>query len=313
MSTEYTPARATDDESTSMVGAAREGYQSSRAAMESEDGRSIGQILGDVSRDVSTLMRQEVALAKAEARQSAAQAGKGIGMLVGAGVAGVLFLVFLSVCAVGSGSSSAGSSAAAGFVACVDRGGCLGHHRRHPAVGRSLGDEARPGPATNHRHPGQGAQRTERPRGGQPMSVSNDPDEIRADIERTRAELSDNVDALAETANPKNIARRQASRVKEAAVGVKEHIMGSPDDPYDSGRVGDAKYAVQEKAADAKYALQDKAADAKYALQDKASAVGDAVSNAPAQVKQKARGNPLAAGLIAFGAGLLISRPDSVV
>jgi Protein of unknown function (DUF3618) len=128
------------------------------------------------------------------------------------------------------------------------------------------------------------------------MSVSNDPDEIRADIERTRAELSDNVDALTETANPKNIARRQASRVKEAAVGVKEHIMGSADDPYDSGRVGDAKYAVQ-----------DKAADAKYALQDKASAVGDAVSNAPAQVKQKARGNPLAAGLIAFGAGLLVS------
>ena len=68
------------------------------------------------------------------------------------------------------------------------------------------------------------------------MSVSNDPDEIRADIERTRAELSDNVDALADTANPKNIARRQASRVKQAAVGVKEHIMGSSDDPYDSGR-----------------------------------------------------------------------------
>ena len=99
MSTEYTPARATNDESTSVVGAAREGYQSSRAAMEAEDGRSIGQILGDVTRDISTLMRQEVALAKAEARQSATQAGQGIGMLVGAGVAGVLFLVFLSVCA----------------------------------------------------------------------------------------------------------------------------------------------------------------------------------------------------------------------
>jgi putative superfamily III holin-X len=67
--------------------------------MESEDGRTIGQILGDVSRDVSTLMRQEVALAKAELRQSGMQAGKGIGMYVGAAVAGMLFLVFLSVCA----------------------------------------------------------------------------------------------------------------------------------------------------------------------------------------------------------------------
>src|SRR5215212_11271789 len=99
MSTEYTPARATDDESTSMVGAARDSYQASRAAMESEDGRSIGQILGDVSRDVSTLMRQEVALAKAEMRQSGKRAGKGIGLYAGAGIAGILFLAFLSVCA----------------------------------------------------------------------------------------------------------------------------------------------------------------------------------------------------------------------
>ena len=111
MSTEYTPARA-DDESTSVVGAARDSYQSTRGAMESEDGRSIGQILGDVTRDVSTLMRQEVALAKAEARQSATQAGKGIGMLVGAGVAGMLFLVFLSVCAWSSSPSALRSASA---------------------------------------------------------------------------------------------------------------------------------------------------------------------------------------------------------
>jgi len=136
------------------------------------------------------------------------------------------------------------------------------------------------------------------------MTVSNDPDEIRADIERTRAELSEDVDALADTANPKNIARRQANRVREAAVGAKEYIMGSPDD---SGRGGDVKAGVQDRASDAKYALQEKASDAKYAVQDRASAVGDAVSSAPAQVRQRARGNPLAAGLIAFGAGLLIS------
>jgi hypothetical protein len=61
------------------------------------DSRSIGDLLGDVSRDVTTLMRQEVALAKAEAKQSAAQAGKGIGMYAGAAVAGFLFLLFASV------------------------------------------------------------------------------------------------------------------------------------------------------------------------------------------------------------------------
>lgn len=127
-------------------------------------------------------------------------------------------------------------------------------------------------------------------------TTSNDPDEIRADIERTRAELSANVDTLTDTANPKHIASRQVDKVKGAAVGIKEKIMGSPDDPSDSGSIGDAKGA-----------LQDRASDAKGALQDRASAVGDAVSDAPSQLKQKAKGNPLAAGVIAFGAGLLIS------
>jgi hypothetical protein len=93
------PAAPSPRESSSIAGAAREGYQSARPALESEDGRSIGQILGDVSRDVSTLMRQEVALAKAELRQSGVRAGKGIGMFGGAAAAGMLFLVFLSVCA----------------------------------------------------------------------------------------------------------------------------------------------------------------------------------------------------------------------
>ena len=42
-------------------------------------------------------MRQELALAKAEATETATRAGKGAGMLAGAGVAGHLTLVFLSI------------------------------------------------------------------------------------------------------------------------------------------------------------------------------------------------------------------------
>jgi hypothetical protein len=59
--------------------------------------RSIGELMGDVTRDLSTLMRQEVELAKVELRQSATQAGKGAGMLSGAGVAGFLAVLFLSI------------------------------------------------------------------------------------------------------------------------------------------------------------------------------------------------------------------------
>jgi len=61
--------------------------------------RSIGALVSDISSDLSTLVRQEVELAKAEAKQSATQAGKGAGMLGAAAVAGQLALVFLSVAA----------------------------------------------------------------------------------------------------------------------------------------------------------------------------------------------------------------------
>jgi hypothetical protein len=58
---------------------------------------SLGELVGEVSSDLSELMRQELALAKAEATQTASRAGKGVGMLAGAAVAGFFVLVFLSV------------------------------------------------------------------------------------------------------------------------------------------------------------------------------------------------------------------------
>ena len=65
---------------------------------QSEDNRrSIGELFSDVSSDLTTLIRQEVALAKAEVRQSATRAGKGAGMLAGSGLAGHFVLLFLSV------------------------------------------------------------------------------------------------------------------------------------------------------------------------------------------------------------------------
>jgi hypothetical protein len=60
------------------------------------DSPSIGQLFGEISKDLSTLMRQEVALAKAELTQSAKQASKGAGMFAGAGYAGHLTVLFLS-------------------------------------------------------------------------------------------------------------------------------------------------------------------------------------------------------------------------
>lgn len=58
---------------------------------------SLGELLGEVSRDLSTLFRQELELAKAELRQSTTRASKGAGLMAGAGAASYLVLVFLSI------------------------------------------------------------------------------------------------------------------------------------------------------------------------------------------------------------------------
>lgn len=57
---------------------------------------SIGELLSEVTHDMSTLIRQEVELAKAEVRQEATKASKAAGMLGSAGIAGYMVVLFLS-------------------------------------------------------------------------------------------------------------------------------------------------------------------------------------------------------------------------
>jgi hypothetical protein len=146
------------------------------------------------------------------------------------------------------------------------------------------------------------------------MTTSNDPDEIRADIERTRAALSDDVDDLAESVKPKNVAQRQVDKVKAAASNVKDRVMGSDDDEYGGSTVGgvsDKAYAAKDAVADRTYAAKDVVADKAHAAKDtvseKASEAGEAVRQAPRRIRRKAQGNPLAAGVIAFGLVMLVS------
>ncbi|GIF62031.1 hypothetical protein Ais01nite_00660 [Asanoa ishikariensis] len=67
-------------------------------AIQSSDStdRSFGSLMGEVTRDLSTLVRQEVELAKAEIREEGKKAGKAAGMFAGAGIAGHMVLLFLS-------------------------------------------------------------------------------------------------------------------------------------------------------------------------------------------------------------------------
>ncbi len=73
------------------------GAHGAYAATPVEDQRPVGELVSDVTRTLSTLMRQELELAKAELRQEAVKAGKGAGFLGGAGFAGWMLALFFSL------------------------------------------------------------------------------------------------------------------------------------------------------------------------------------------------------------------------
>lgn len=120
---------------------------------------------------------------------------------------------------------------------------------------------------------------------------SASPDQLRDQIERTRAELSSDVNALTEKVSPGRAVSRQVHRTRDALTNLKETVMGTTTDAA-SGARSTAGSAVSTTTDH---------------LSDLASSAGDTISGTPEAVRRKAVGNPLAAGLVAFGLGWLVS------
>jgi len=79
---------------------------------------SVGDLISNVTRDLSTLLRQELALAQAELKQEATKTAKGAGAMAGAGVAGHFVLLFLSL-ALWAGLSNVMDAGWAGLIVAV--------------------------------------------------------------------------------------------------------------------------------------------------------------------------------------------------
>nr|WP_062332010.1 DUF3618 domain-containing protein [Herbidospora sakaeratensis] len=100
------------------------------------------------------------------------------------------------------------------------------------------------------------------------------PDELKRDIERTRAEIARDVDRIGEHTSPRQIMRRRTEGIRTTTRTIKERVMGT---------TGHAAGTVQDNLAEA----------------------GETLRNTPHQAMRGTRGNPLAAGLVAFGVGAL--------
>jgi ElaB/YqjD/DUF883 family membrane-anchored ribosome-binding protein len=128
--------------------------------------------------------------------------------------------------------------------------------------------------------------------------TSSDPDVIRRQIEDTRRELSYDVDALNEKVNPARVVDRRVSAAKGRVTNLKEKVMGTAQD---------TTYQAQGMASNAASSVQGAASSAADSVQSAASSAVGAVQQAPDTVVRQTQGNPLAAGLIAFGVGWLVS------
>ena len=128
--------------------------------------------------------------------------------------------------------------------------------------------------------------------------TTSDPEVIRRQIEDTRRELSYDVDALNEKVNPARVVDRRVTAAKGRITNLKEKVMGSAHDTASSTQV---------MASDAAGSVQGAASSAVGTVQDAASTAVGAVQQAPDAVVRQTQGNPLAAGLIAFGVGWLVS------
>jgi hypothetical protein len=128
--------------------------------------------------------------------------------------------------------------------------------------------------------------------------MSTDPDQIRSEIDQTQRELSADVDALTEKLSPQRMVERRVRRSRTAMTNMKDRIMGSTSDAYQTA--GSAASGVGESVSARASAARDTVAGT-------ASSAVDTVRSAPDTARRSTQGNPLAAGLIAFGAGWLLS------
>lgn len=138
-------------------------------------------------------------------------------------------------------------------------------------------------------------------------------DELRRDIENVRGDLTVTVDAIGDRLSPKQIVRRRTSRMRDGMTRIRETVMGTTTDGATGtgqrmatgmSHAGDTLSSGMSSAGER---VSDMASTASDKVSDAASTVAEQTREAPQEVRRATQGNPIAAGIIAFGSGLLLA------
>jgi len=146
--------------------------------------------------------------------------------------------------------------------------------------------------------------------------MTSSTDQLRQDIEKTRRDLSYDVAALTNKVSPQRIIGERVDRVRGAWRTVKGKVMGTASDIGHTGKamtsaageqVGETTAGIGHAASSAAHRAGDTASAVTHRIGDTAATIGDVAKSAGQMPRQQLQGSPLAAGLVAFGLGALIS------
>lgn len=130
-------------------------------------------------------------------------------------------------------------------------------------------------------------------------------DEMRRDIERTREDMGRTLDAIGDRVSPGRIVERRTARVRHGLRSARDAVMGTAETATDKVRT--TATGVGQVGADAGSQAASAAGSVAGEVASAAGAAADTVQQVPVMARQQTAGNPFAAGLIAFGGGLLLA------
>lgn len=124
--------------------------------------------------------------------------------------------------------------------------------------------------------------------------MAQDPQQLKDEIARQREQVNRDLEAIGDHVLPGRVAERTRTKVRRRLHDVRDRVMGTAEDATSS-------------TGDALGSAGDAVTGAAHRVGQQAQQIGEQIAAAPQVVTRRAEGNPIAAGMIAFGAGLLLA------
>lgn len=141
-----------------------------------------------------------------------------------------------------------------------------------------------------------------------PVSRERSPEEILGDIRDTREEMSAILDQIEDRVSPTRIRDRQTARIRSGWRQVRDTVMGAAEETGSrtQSRWRQVRDTVMGAAEETGFRISEAETKAREQVREGATKTAEIVRSAPETAVASTRGNPLAAGLVAFGIGALV-------